>query len=324
MSIADRKPLIAAIEQKRQSRVVCCVTSDRVNAQGVIAKDFLPRFYTHLRAFESEKVDIFLFTLGGDTLAAYALSRFVREFTKQVGVLVPLWCHSAGTLFALGASEIFMSRMATLSSIDPSIVAPLNPVVEPAPGQRQPVPVAVESVTGYRNAIRDDWRLDDEGSAVAFRLLGERVNPLLIGDLYRGREQIVRLASSLLKLHRTDEDKIQKIVTTLASGLGSHDYLIGPTEARELLDSQVLPQDNDLEDLVLRLYEDFAGEMELGKVFNPTVELQAAIATNQQLPLRKVLKLVTIESEARADSWEREILMALPPAQPQVIRDGWR
>jgi len=52
-----------------------------------------------------EKLDIFLFTLGGDTLAAYALSRFLRQFSNKVSVLVPHLCLSAGTLFALGANE---------------------------------------------------------------------------------------------------------------------------------------------------------------------------------------------------------------------------
>ena len=44
----------------------------------------------------------------------------------------------------------------------------------------------------------------------------------------------MRLATNLMKLHAKDEDKIRGLIEMLATRLGSHDYLIGPTEAREL------------------------------------------------------------------------------------------
>jgi hypothetical protein len=200
MAVQERKALIEEIESEaRQARLICCLTSDRENAQGHFAKDFLFRFFQHLRiADKVEKLDIFLFTLGGDTLAAYALSRFLRQFSDKIGVLVPHMCLSAGTLFALGADEIVMTRLATLSAIDPSILGQLNPMVEVAsgpgvPSQRVPVPVGVESVAGFKKLACDEWRLDEEGKALAFRLLTEKVNPLLLGDVQRSKEQIVRL-----------------------------------------------------------------------------------------------------------------------------------
>jgi len=332
MPADNRKRLIKLIEEKRSSRLICCVTSDRNNAQGVIAKDFLFRFFEHLRQMplpENKKklarLDVFLFTIGGDTLAAYALGRFIRQFAEKVGVLIPYTCHSGGTLFSLAADEIVMTRVATLSSIDPSIVGQLNPVVEQGPGQRVPVPVGVESVGGFRNTVREDWRLDEEGSAAAFRLLAEKVHPLLLGDLYRAREQITRLASTLLRLHfDINESKIREIVDTLATGLGSHDYLIGREEARALL-QQVAPDNPELEDLIWELYEDFATEMELGFPFDPNVEIQAA-AGQPPGPIRKTLKTVLIESENRRDHWERDlnIIQVGPVAQLQFLWNYWR
>jgi Serine dehydrogenase proteinase len=327
MPAQERKELIERIQQKRDgSRLICCLTSDRNNAIGQIAKDFLYRFFGHLRSTPNlEKLDILLFTLGGDTLAAYALSQFVRQFAKRIGVLVPHWCHSGGTLFALGADEIVMTRVATLSAIDPSIVGQLNPFVEIIPGQKQPVPVAVESVVGFKNTVREDWRLNEEGTALAFRLLADKVNPLLIGDLYRSREQIIRLATNLMKRHQKhDEDKIRGIVETLATRLGSHDYLLTPDEARDLMKPQVVPQNPDLEDLVWRLYEDFAKEMELGVPFNPAFDLQMAARAGQTGPLQKTLKIVVIESLDHSDVWEREVVIMPPLGQFQILRDNWR
>ena len=323
MAAEDRKQLIEKIEGHRQAKLICCVTSDRANATGAIAKDFLTHFFSHLRQFGSpDNLDVFLFTTGGDTLAAYALNRFLRRFCKNLGVLIPHWCHSAGTLFALGANQIFMTRLATLSAIDPSIIGPLNPQVEPSPGQRIPVPVGVESVIGFKTAVREDWRLDEEGTALALRQLTERVNPLLLGDLYRSREQIVRLATTLMKKHRPeDEDKIRSIVDTLATKLGSHDYLIGSEEARDLMGTQILGEDEILERLLWDLYSDFAAEMELGTTFNPALEVQNAIAT--RVPVKRTLRLVVIESLVQSDAWERELLFPLPSAQTQMLRDGW-
>ena len=77
MGAEQRKAIIQQIQEKRgNSRLICCLTSDRDNAQGQIAKDFLFRFFQHLRTTPNlEKLDVLMFTLGGDTLAAYALGR---------------------------------------------------------------------------------------------------------------------------------------------------------------------------------------------------------------------------------------------------------
>jgi Serine dehydrogenase proteinase len=335
MGAEQRRTLIQQIQERRgNSRLLCCLTSDRNNAQGIISKDFLFRFFLHLKSTpDMESLDILLFTLGGDTLAAYALGRFIRQFTKKVGVLVPYMCHSGGTLFALGADEIAMTRVATLSAIDPSIAGAFNPIVEPAPGQKLPIPVAVESVEGFRNTVKE-WELDGEGRARALQLLSEKVHPLLIGDLHRSKEQIVRLATNLMKQHQEDNEKIRNIVETLATRLGSHDYLLGPAEARDLLGPQVLAPNADLEELIWRLYQDFAEEMELGVPFEPGLEIQASLQQRQGqqgpialAPIQKILKIVMIESivnnELRSDVWERKMLM-MPTGQMQILSNFWR
>jgi len=223
MGAEQRKVLIRQIEEKRGSRVLCCLTSDREGMQGAIAKDFLYRFYLHLSKMKNlEKLDVFLFTLGGDTLAAYALSRLVRQYAKNVAILVPHMCLSGGTLFALGADQIVMTKLGTLSAIDPSINGPLNPISEATPqiglpGQRVPIPVGVESVAGFKKLVADEWQLDEEGTSRAFSLLAEKVNPVLLGNLQRSKEQIVRLATSLMRLHvkPIDKEQIDTIVKTL-------------------------------------------------------------------------------------------------------------
>jgi Serine dehydrogenase proteinase len=335
MARKDRIELIRKIEAHRGSRLVCCLTSDRQNAPGIIAKDFIPVFFNHLSNFSDlKKVDIFIFTHGGDTLAAFGLSNLLREFTKSVGALVPEKCHSAGTLLVLGASEIFMGRAATLTPIDPSVNGPLNPVVEMVPGQRQPLPVSVESVAGYRTLVKEDWRLNDEATGVAFRLLAERINPLALGDVYRSRQQIERLARTLLAHHRKDERNIQTIVEQLTRGLGSHDYLISRAEAREMLGTQVANDDPELEKLLWALFLDFSTEMRLGQIFDPGMLIHSATAGGKKLPIVDEQKVVVVESADAGDEFERAIQLSMaqtmtpagPTQAPQVaiVRAGWK
>ncbi len=163
MARPERVDLIRKIEAARNSRLLCYITSDRPNADTNIKKDAIPIIFEHLeRIGKRERVDVLLYTSGGDTLAAFGIARMLREFCTHVGVLVPSRCHSAGTLMALAANEVVMTRGATLSPIDPSIVGALNPAVEVVPGQRQMVPLSVETVAGYKDLVTQDWGIKGE------------------------------------------------------------------------------------------------------------------------------------------------------------------
>jgi hypothetical protein len=336
MGRAERKELVKNIEDHRHSRVICCLTSDRQNATGVLAKDFIPIFYSHLQKFDTlERIDVFLFTLGGDTLAAFGLCRHIREFVGDFGCLIPERCHSGGTLIALGANEIVMTKAATLSPIDPSVTGAFNPQVEPVPGQRQIVPVSVESVAGFKELVKD-WKLDGDGISSAFRLLADKINPLLLGDVYRSRENIPILAEKLLRSHRSDVENIGRIIEELTRKLSPHDYPISRSEARLILGSQVHPDDPELESLLWRLFADFSVEMELGRPYDPNVVLGAAETSGAGpgKPLKVTQQVVVIESTAARDVWERSFNLSRvqvnTPAGPvlsvaqQLLYGGWR
>jgi len=341
MGRTERLHLIKKIEELRGSRVICYLTSDRPNAGAEIQKDAMPFFYEQLRQMSNpKKIDVLIFTHGGDVLAGFGLARLLREFSIDIGTLIPEKCWSSGTLFALGANQIVMTKGATLSPIDPSLTGPLNPFMELSPGQRQIVPLSVESVAGFNSLVTNDWGLKgEEALTVAVRLLAERVHPMALGDLYRARQQIELLASRLLRRHRSDEDTIQRIVRTLTKDLGSHDYLISRTEARELLGTQIAPDDAVLEDAVWDLYRDFCEEMELGKLYDPNMVLHAngSGPGTAPSPVQVLQKSAIIESAAGSHVAERELKVSLVPvmvpagipAQPsrvqqEVVRIEWK
>ena len=326
MGRAERKKLIERIEQVRESKVFCLLTSDRPNMAVQLQKDILPRFVNQLRKqTDYGSIDLFVFTHGGDTLAGFGLSRLLREYANQVNLLVPDCCHSAGTLIALGCNQIVMTRAATLSPIDPSIIRPLNPAIQPIPNQPpQLIPLSVESVAGFQSLVNDAWGIKAQRHVrEVLKILAEKVHPLALGDVYRVRQQTELLARELLVQHRTDNAQISKIVQTLSKGLGSHDYLIYRNEAQKIFGKQVVV-DDDLEELIWDLYLDFAQEMQLGVPFDPNVVLGPHPGIPNGMPpqpaTRKAnaeIKLVLVESSAVGDMAVRrmeitEVTMAQP------------
>ena len=80
MAEADRLRLIKAIEDARQSRVITVVTGDRRGHETRIAWDMVPLVIDHLREIGNvERIDLFLYTPGGDQLAAVAIANAVRN-----------------------------------------------------------------------------------------------------------------------------------------------------------------------------------------------------------------------------------------------------
>lgn len=274
MAKEDRLALIRQIEQARNSRLIVAIWGDRQNLGTHIAFDVQVLFFDHLqRIGETDRIDVLIYSTGGQTLAAWGLANLVREFCTHVGVLVPYRAYSAATLFALGANDIVMTRLGQLSPIDPSITTPLGPTVQVAttPGQSQVVPVSVEDVVGYLNLARDEARLEGEESLrQVFERLSSQVHPLALGTVYRSRQQIQALAGRLLSFHIPDDQQSHRdrIVETLTRALGSHDYLIGRREARDDIGLNVVEASADLENLILALFQEYSEVLQLTEPYN--------------------------------------------------------
>ena len=167
-----------------------------------------------------------------------------------------------------------------------------------------------------------------------YKLLAERVHPLALGDVYRSRQQIERLARQLLVGHRKDKASITKIIQTLTRGLGSHDYPISRKEARKLMGRQIAADDTELEKLVWQLFQDYRLELSLGAPYNPTAELAKQQAAGTQPPLRIKLNMAVIESIQSRDVFEQESLLSemvvqgptgpMKALQQAVVDAGWK
>lgn len=322
----DRKPLYAKLGKERKSAVFSYVTGDRKSLETQLATDAIDLIGNLLDHYEgSKRISLFLYTRGGDTLAAWSVVKLLREFCDELEVIVPLKCHSGGTLICLGADRIVMTKQSTLSPIDPSINTPVNPQM-PGHPQTSRMSLSVEDVAGFIDMAGEEGKLKgEENFAQVFTKLADNVHPVALGRIKRARDQIQDLARKLLQAHMDDEEKIKKIITTLCAEAGSHDYMIYRKEARDDLGLNIETPSMDLYKLIRAVYNDIRKELELDKPFNPAIGLVAG----QPNPYDVTRALIESESDGgyrfnkKGTLTQVQVPGQVVQIQDQVNFDGW-
>jgi len=274
-----RMKIVKQIEERRNSKFIAYITGDRRGMETKIASDIFPILHRHLTQMSSQerqkRIDLFLYSTGGMTIAGYALVNLFREFCQEFNVIIPFRALSCATLIALGANEIIMTRMGQLSPIDPSVNHSLGPVVQ-IPGQPQAriAPVNVEDVNAFAQLAKEVFGLSGEESlSKVFETLASEVNHLVLGAVHRSREQIAFLAETLMKCHTDDEEGIEKTVNTLIRGRFSHDYIVSRREAKEVLGLNIVEPDEELTNLIVSLLGAYNDIIMMDTPYNPEVVL---------------------------------------------------
>ncbi|MFB3788712.1 MAG: serine protease [bacterium] len=267
------------------------MTGDRRQLETKISSEAHSFFTEHLDLiYKSSKISLFLYTRGGETLAAWTLVNLIRQFADELEVIVPAKAHSAGTLICLGANSIVMTKQSTLGPIDPSVNTPLNPQITGAPPHAR-VPVSVEDLNAFvefcKEIIRSDTDLKDLLVA-----LSEKVHPLVLGNAFRARGQIRMLAKKLLAHRGLDESSMEKLLKFLCSESGSHDYTINRREARDELGLPIEKPDDSLYCLIRDIFRDITEELDLNTPYDPN----SLLGTDQSIDY--VLPRALIESVA--------------------------
>ena len=278
----DRLDNYRRLEEIRGSRLLVYVTGDRPGLETQIHSEVLDYFTYHLDLIgDVEKISLYIYTRGGDTLAAWSIANLIRQFCKSLEVIIPAKCHSAGTLISLAADTIVMTKQATLGPIDPSVHGPLNPGVPGAPPNVR-VPVSVEAINGYLEFVRE--ALGNEASIhEIIRQLSRQIHPLVLGDVYRARAQIRMLARKLLGRQIEDTERLDRILEFLCSESGSHDYTINRQEARDDLGLNIEKPNDQLYQVIKSIYDDIATELELTTPFHPALLLGTNQSANYTL-----------------------------------------
>ncbi len=266
---ASRKELLQKLEAQRESRVILYVTGDRPGLEAQIGADVVDLFTDHLDCIGPvPKISLVLYTMGGDTAAAWTLVNLLGIFCDDFEVIAPGKCRSAGTLICLGANRTVMTKQATLGPIDPTIQNPLGPAIPGASGDAR-APVSVEAVRGYLDAVSED---DHQKRASALMGLAEKVHPLVLGQVFRSRQQIRDLAGRLLDRQTVSKGSAKKIIDFLCSESGSHDYTINRREA-EALGIKIEKCSTLLYGALQKLSNSYTQQMELRNSQNPAAAM---------------------------------------------------
>ena len=241
--------------------------------QTVIAQDCVEPFVDLLEQVGvTERVSLILHTDGGQTLVAWRLVNLLKMFCDELEVVVPSKALSAGTLMAIGADRIIMTKQAALGPIDPSVNSPLNPQADIG-GQTRTVPVSVESVRGYLAAAREELNIYDPNALTSILTgLAEQIHPLVLGEIFRSRTQIRFLARKLLTVQVQDEGKVDKIIDFLCADSGSHDYTINRREAADLGLNVDKPSE-ELYQLLRAVHVDYVDELQMRVPYTPQSQL---------------------------------------------------
>jgi ATP-dependent protease ClpP protease subunit len=272
----SRIELIKQVEKERNSAVICYITGDRNQFSTKIGDDVIPILFRHLELIgNKDNIDLLLYTRGGDMVAPIRIVKIIRSFCKKFSILIPYRAHSAGTLIALGADEIVMTKLAELTPVDPTTGHPFNPR-DPA-DQKKLIPVSVEDITSYFLLAKDKIKIKEDKMAEIYDNLTKHsyldprhLHPLALGNVYRAQRMIRILSERLLSLHMDTSDKevIEKIVNEITSDICIHNYPIYRDEAKSLGLNAIVPNDK-LEKMLWNVYLKYAIDMELTKPFNP-------------------------------------------------------
>lgn len=322
----ERAEILKKIEERRNSRVILYVTGDRPGLETQIHQDSYDYFVNILDDIGVvEKISLILYTRGGSTLAEWSIVNLIRQFCKNLEVIIPSKAQSAGTLISIGANTIVMTKQATLGPVDPSVNTPLNPKIEGAPPDAK-VPVSVEAVNGFLELAKSHMEKTDSKSIADLVVqLSNKVHPLVLGEVYRSKAQIKMLSSKLLSNTDISPDKIDDIVSFLCSESGSHDYTIHRREARNL-GLIIEKPDDEFYSEIKTLYDDFASELKLTERWNPPGEL------GNQPKLEYIEKRCLIEStNGKSYCFSTEGVLQKIQVGPQQVQiqdnrvfEGWK
>jgi ClpP class serine protease len=206
---AARARLLERAEKERGSRVILLV-----HRQETMSLLGFPVF-RYIDVNDSEEVtraidltddevpiDVVLHTPGGLVLAALQIARAIASHKGKVTVFVPHYAMSGGTLIALAADEIVLSRHAVLGPVDPQIGKyPAASILRAT--QRKPP-----------DKLDDETLVFADQAEMAIRQVREAVEELLAGQM--------------------PAEKVKELAQTLSEGRWTHDHPITPQHAQEL------------------------------------------------------------------------------------------
>jgi len=228
------KTAIEKLEEVFDSRVIVYVTGERQPSNILatnVALDIQLPFQEILKSFgdDTKKITLVLCTSGGNIDTPWPIVNAIRECCETFDVYILNKALSAGTLMALGADNIYMSKFAHLSPIDPS-----SNYVDGKGVQKK---LEIEDTIGYIDFIKNKVGITEQNAlAELTKELTKEIEPTKLGSVNRTHALIRSVAKNLLELHVEPIEKRDQedIISHLTEKLYAHGHLINRKEARKI------------------------------------------------------------------------------------------
>ncbi|MDE2420919.1 MAG: hypothetical protein KGO49_07040 [Gammaproteobacteria bacterium] len=205
----------------------------------------------------SKKVNLVLYTYGGDPHAAFRIARALQHhYVDGIRLFVPHYCKSAGTLIAIGASELIISDMGELGPLDVQL-ANLNEMFERSSGMD-----IIQGITALKSQAQQmfkDFMIDTKVSArVSTKLASEiatnlttglfqpvfaQIDPIRIGEINRASSIALSYGNMLeRKFKNIKQDGVERLIV----GYPSHAFVIDRKEARDIFKTVRGPEPDEV------------------------------------------------------------------------------
>lgn len=229
---------------------------------GYMYEEDVDSVYTVLREAKLSRknpvagLDFLIHTYGGDPNAGYRIAQVVRDFSKEVVMLVPDHATSAGTLTSLCSQEIRLGAGAYLSPIDITLAGgPEEIELAGIEYFKRFVGDCRNDALEYRsrNGLPPDTDVD---SALLVKMV-DQLTAIRIGSLYRNSELTGHYAKRLMvdyMFANLPNRKVlaDEIASSLLKGLPAHDFVLDYHMCKETR-LPVVEMDEDESDLSKRL-----------------------------------------------------------------------
>lgn len=242
----EAQPILAQIEEKREAVVVPVLYS----MSRFIASPDVDVLYDVLRSIGPQpKIDVIIFSAGGNPDQAYMMGTMFQEFAKQkLVVVVPRYVKSAATLLVCAADEILM--------LPASELGPIDPVVE-SPETKRPIPVLsflelLEMIGKMPKPLIPGLT----GISDVIEKMLSKVPIAEFGDYARLTDHMISLAETLLsrRMFRDNPSAAKLIAEDLCKRYKAHSAAITIVDAKEL-GLKLIDTSKELQDTIWSLHK---------------------------------------------------------------------
>lgn len=161
----EKKHMIYLVDsskkKKKKTSVLDLITGNITDSESTSAIT-LDKITSHLRKIETipdnEPINLFIHTLGGCAIACEFLVRALLNHPGLVRVFVPQYAFSAGTMIALAADELYMSKNAALGPVDTQAMSlPLNSIVDSLRDNEEKKGFVASFIKSHVTKVKEDY-----------------------------------------------------------------------------------------------------------------------------------------------------------------------